>query len=362
MPSARSVAWAKLALTDGLGPQGAFKLLRAFGTPEAILDASPASLAEHVGDRLGETIKLGPDPEALRYCLDWAAQSGHHFLNWDDPSYPQALLRIPDPPICLYFLGRIELLQAPALAIVGSRNATPQGRENARAFARALGQGGWTIVSGLALGIDTAAHEGGLEAPGSSIAVLGTGIDRVYPAANRALAHRLAQSGGLLSEFPLGTAPAAGNFPRRNRLISGLSQGCLVIEAALNSGSLITARLALEQGKEVFAVPGSIHSPFSKGPHRLIRDGAKLVETAQDILEELPRSAPAAITGSPEAGLGSAEDDRVLACLGHDPANLDTLAERCEASVEHVASRLLELELSGKVAALPGGLFQRISR
>ncbi|MBI3147873.1 MAG: DNA-protecting protein DprA [Betaproteobacteria bacterium] len=363
LPGSRSAAWARLLLTPGVGPRTAHALLRAFGSAETVLDASQASLSPIVGEELARALSEGPNAALLDHTLAWIDASGHHFLTWDDGQYPRALLQLPDPPPCLFYLGRPELLARPALAIVGSRNATAQGLENARGFAQALSQAGLTIVSGLAQGIDTAAHRGGLEGAGSSIAVLGTGIDRVYPAKNRDLAHRLAEQGGLLSEFPLGTPPTAGNFPRRNRLISGLSRGCLVIEATLNSGSLITARLALEQGREVFAVPGSIHSPFSKGPHRLLRDGAKLVETAQDVLEELGVLAARSPAEEPSPVEGvSKEHERLLAVLGHDPTTLDLLAQRSGLAVDQLAAWLLDLELSGRIQALPGGFYQRLSR
>ncbi|HEX3136621.1 MAG TPA: DNA-processing protein DprA, partial [Casimicrobiaceae bacterium] len=272
-----------------------------------------------------------------------------------------ALLTIGDPPPVLHYAGKPDLLNRPALAIVGSRNATPQGRENAEAFAAALSAAGLTIVSGLAQGIDAAAHRGGLAGAGSSVAVVGTGIDRIYPAGNKALAHRLAAEGGLLSQFTLGTPPLPGNFPRRNRVISGLVRGVLVVEATPNSGSLITARFAAEQGREVFAIPGSIHSPFSKGCHRLIKDGAKLVETAQDVLEELGL-APARASDRAWAGTPAPDGDaaRVLAALGHDPADVDLLAERTGLDASAIAVALVELELAGQVAQLLGGAFQRV--
>ena len=219
--------------------------------------------------------------------MKWIDQPGNDLLTLADARYPAALLQIADPPLLLYVRGRVELLSHPALAIVGSRSATPAGTRDALAFAETLSNAGLTIVSGLALGIDTAAHRGGLAGASSSIGVVGTGLDRVYPARNRHLAHQLAEDGVLVSEFPLGTPPFPSNFPRRNRVISGLCRGCLVVEAALRSGSLITARQSLEQGREVFAMPGSIHSSLSKGCHWLIKQGAKLVETAQDVLEEL---------------------------------------------------------------------------
>jgi len=257
-------------------------------------------------------------------------------------------------------MGRRELLAAPALAIVGSRNATPQGCADAEAFAAALSAAGLTIVSGLAAGIDAAAHRGGLTGAGSSIAVIGTGPDRVYPARNRDLAHDLVARGLVVSEFAVGTPPQKQNFPRRNRLVSGLSRGVLVVEATLSSGSLITARLAGEQGREVFAIPGSIHSPFSKGCHKLIRDGAKLVETAQDVLDELriPGLRPA--PGNP-ADAGPSAHHAIVAALGSDPCDIDTLVARTRKSPESLAAALVELELDGQVAALPGGRWQRVA-
>ena len=260
-----------------------------------------------------------------------------------------------------YCHGRRELLAAPAFAIVGSRNATPQGCADAEAFAAALSAAGLAIVSGLALGIDAAAHRGGLAGAGSSIAVVGTGPDRVYPARNRALAHDLAARGLVISEFAVGTPPLKQNFPRRNRLVSGLARGVLVVEATLSSGSLITARLAAEQGRDVFALPGSIHSPFSKGGHRLIREGAKLVETAQDILEELGLAAGATASAGPrKRAQADAPARALLRALGHDPADVDTLAARTRLPVADIMATLTALELDRRVAALPGGIWQRI--
>jgi DNA processing protein len=256
----------------------------------------------------------------------------------------------------LYVKGRRALLGQPSLAVVGSRNATAQGVSNAEAFAQAVGAANLCVVSGMAHGIDAAAHRGALRTSGSSIAVVGTGLDRVYPAAHRELAHALASDGLLISEFPLGTPPLAANFPRRNRIISGLSLGCLVVEASLQSGSLITARMALEQGREVFAIPGSIHSPQSKGCHHLIKEGAKLVECAQDILDELGHFAAktdAAI--APSVG-----NHPVLEHLGYDPVDMDSLSLRSGLTIDALSAILLQLELEGQVAALPGGLFQRI--
>ena len=308
---------------------------------------------------------LDAPPEAARLerTLAWLREPGHDLVAWGDPDYPASLLEIGDPPPVLYCMGRRELLAQPAFAIVGSRNATPQGCADAEAFAAALSAAGLAIVSGLALGIDAAAHRGGLTGAGSSIAVIGTGPDRVYPARNRDLAHELAARGLVLSEFAVGTPPQKQNFPRRNRLVSGLARGVLVVEATLSSGSLITARLAGEQGREVFALPGSIHSPFSKGAHQLIREGAKLVETAQDILDELgilpAASAPVATAAAPRAEPRAAMR-AILRALGHDPGDLDTLAARTRLSIPTVLATLTELEIDGRVASLPGGIWQRI--
>jgi DNA processing protein len=357
---ARVEAWASLQLMPGLGGRGLVTLLKAFGGPEEVLAASRASLSRHVPVEVAATIERGPERAALQQTLDWLAHDGNALVAWDDADYPRALLSIPDPPASFHFAGRRELLNQPAVAIVGSRNATPQGLDNAEAFAAALSAAGVTVISGLAVGIDAAAHRGGLTGVGSSLAVVGTGLDRVYPAANRDLAHRLAETGGLISEFALGTAPLPANFPRRNRLISGLARGVLVVEAALRSGSLITARLAADQGRDVFAIPGSIHATLSKGCHKLIKDGAKLVETAQDVLEELGLASGTGSVppvGSQEATTG--EPGKVLAALGHDPTGVDALSKRTGLPAEAVTVALLQLELAGKVAGLPGGVFQR---
>ena len=269
----RAEAWARLQLA-GLAPRVFVDLLRAFGSPEGVLAATPAQRRRHVPATAAARLDAPPDDAQLHATLAWLSLPGHDLVAWGDPTYPRALLEIGDSPPVLYCQGRRELLAAPAFAIVGSRNATPQGCADAEAFGAALSAAGFTIVSGLAQGIDAAAHRGGLRHAGSSIAVIGTGPDRIYPAGNRDLAHELAARGLILSEFAPGTPPLKQNFPRRNRLVSGLSRGVLVVEATLSSGSLITARLAGEQGREVFALPGSIHSPFSKGGHRLIREGA----------------------------------------------------------------------------------------
>jgi DNA processing protein len=312
-------------------------------------------LAAHLSPAHCDALLAGPDPAALQAAESWLAQPGNSLLTLADPDYPQALLEIADPPALLYCKGRRELLGQPALGIVGSRNATPQGLRDAEAFARALADAGLTIVSGLALGIDAAAHRGGLAGAGASIAVIGTGLDRVYPARNQALARQLASDGLIVSEFALGTAPMPGHFPRRNRIISGLARGVLVVEAAPDSGSLITARVATEQGREVFAIPGSIHSPLSRGCHALIKQGAKLVESAADILDELAwekRLAPPAL---PETGA-----DPVLDAFDGAPVTLDALALRTGLTLDALSAKLLALELEGRVATLPGGRYQRI--
>jgi DNA processing protein len=290
----------------------------------------------------------------------WLADPAHHLVAWDDPDFPKALLDTADAPPALFCVGRRELLNRPALAIVGSRNATPQGVENARAFARALSAAGLTIVSGLAIGIDAAAHEGALEGEGSTIACVGTGLDRVYPARHLELAHVISLSGLMVSEFVPGTPPLRQNFPRRNRLISGLAQGVLVVEATLSSGSLITARLAGDQGREVFAIPGSIHSPFSRGCHRLIREGAKLVETAQDVLDELRVPGLKPVPAEADTA-GPSAHQAIVAALGSDPCDIDTLVARTRKTPQSLSAALLELELEGQVAALPGGRWQRVA-
>jgi DNA processing protein len=349
-------AWLRLALIPGLGPVAFREILSAFGSPESALDAPHGALSRLVGDELTTAIHRGPEQRLLEETQRWLALPGNALLTLADAGYPQSLLQISHPPPLLYAKGRVDLLAGDAIAVVGSRNATPAGIANAEAFARELSDAGFAVISGLALGIDAAAHRGGLKGQAGSMAVIGTGMDIVYPARNQALAHELAERGLLLSEFPLGTKPLAANFPRRNRIISGLARGVLVVEAALQSGSLITARYALEQGREVFAIPGSIHSPLSKGTHQLIKQGAKLVESAQDILEEFGSSR------SPARDEELAYDDNapMLAAMGFDPIDLDTLCIRCGLTAESASAMLLTLELDGRIARLPGGKFQRI--
>jgi DNA processing protein len=356
MADARELAaWIELSLVPGLGSQTFRSLLSAFGLPENVLRATRVQLARAISDDLAGRILDRTFGSEVEHALEWSAMAGHAVLTLADPRYPKQLLEISDPPMLLYVSGNEKLLGAPALAVVGSRNATPQGLDNAHNFARAFSEGGMTIVSGLALGVDSAAHHGGLQGRGSTVAVLGTGIDITYPKRNQSLAEKIATDGVLVSEFPLGTPPHAANFPRRNRLISGLSLGCLVVEAALDSGSLITARFAAEQGREVFAVPGSIHSPLSKGCHALIKQGAKLAESAQDVLEEIG----AAVGTIPPLPKALAADHVVLEKMGFDPCDIDTLIARSGLTTEAVSAMLLQLELEGKIARLPGGLYQR---
>jgi DNA processing protein len=329
--------------------------------PEAVLARKRSELAAHLPVTALEAMDSPRVAEMTSRALEWASTADHWIVTLADPTYPRSLLEIPDPPPLLYAHGKVELLQQPWIAVVGSRNASAQGETNAEQFARSLSNAGLTIVSGLALGIDAAAHRGGLAGPSSTVAVLGTGIDVVYPSRNAELAVEISRRGLLVSEFPLGTPAAAQNFPRRNRLISGLGRGCLVVEAALASGSLITARSAAEQGRDVFAMPGSIHSPLSKGCHALIKSGAKLVESADDVLSELAgfRPSGSAHTAQP---MSSAPSSGLLAVMGHDPVDVDSLCARAGLTADQVASELLRLELDGRVAALPGGLYQRLEK
>jgi DNA processing protein len=364
-------SWLRLSLTPGAGNHTARKLLAAFGPPAQIFSAADADLRDVAGPGLATALSHEPPELAtqLQSALDWleheAPDVPRRILNLADPDYPAALLNTEDPPLLLYVLGRIRLPWPAAIAVVGSRNPTPQGEANAQQFARSLAQAGLTVVSGLALGIDGAAHEGALEGAApeqlATIAVVGTGLDSVYPRQHEGLAERIARRGLIVSEYPLGTAPLAANFPRRNRIISGLSEGTLVVEAAVRSGSLITARMASEQGKDVFAIPGSIHSPQSRGCHALLRQGAKLVESAQDVLEELrPGVAMAAARQvAPAPAAPSGAQGELLQALGFDPVSLDALVARTGTSTAELQALLLELELAGHVARLAGGLFQR---
>lgn len=357
--------WIRLERTPGVGPGTARKLLAAFGLPENIFSAGLPSLLQLVHEPVARSLLAplsGETRAQIDKTLEWAAQPGNHALTLADEHYPRSLLDIADPPLIVYAKGRRELLSSPSLAVVGSRNATTQGMVNAEQFSAVLSEAGLTIISGLALGIDTAAHTGGLRGAGSTVAVIGTGADIVYPARNRALAHRIAESGCIVSEYPLGMGALAANFPRRNRIISGLAQGVLVVEAAAQSGSLITARMAGDQGRDVFAIPGSIHSPLSKGCHLLIKQGAKLVESAQDVLEELRHFKPPSLPAAPPSAIGKpAGDTGILAKLGFDPVAPDVLAARCEIDIAALNAELLTLELDGHVEMLPGGMVRRLA-
>jgi DNA processing protein len=384
-------AWLRLSLVDGVGNKAARKLLAAFGLPHTVFAQSTTALEQLVSPLQARAVQTAPEGlEALTQAtLDWLAGTQRdgvqrYMLTLGDPLYPRALLALDDPPLVLYATGAPSVLSSLAskeiandIAIVGSRNPTPQGEANARSFAKSFASTGMHVVSGLALGVDGAAHSGALdaydeapEACGSTIAIVGTGLDRVYPKKHYELAHRIAACGLIISEFPIGTPPLAANFPRRNRIISALTQGTLVVEAAVKSGSLITARLAAEQGKDVFAIPGSIHSTLSKGCHLLIKQGAKLVESAQDVLEELQHPISLQITQSTAAdnGMDSATDaahnghspdHALIEALGFDPVSLDALIARTGINAASLQARLFELEMSGDVSRLPGGLFQR---
>ncbi|MBB5408971.1 DNA processing protein [Paraburkholderia sp. HC6.4b] len=393
-------AWLRLSLAPGLKPAALRLLLGAFGLPQALLAQSPETLVEVAGDAAARAVLAPPGPAfdgQLDAVLAWREQPGNQIVTLDDPAYPPALLTIPDPPPLLYIKGRLDLLHTRAVALVGSRSATPQGIEDARRFARELSAAGVTVVSGLALGIDGAAHRGGLEGAGGTVAVVGTGADLVYPAAHQALARQIAAQGAILSEWPLGTPARAANFPQRNRLIAGLVSGVVIVEAAMRSGSLITARLANEMGRDVFALPGSIYAPLSRGCHRMIKQGARLVETPDEVLEELgfarrpagdarrsaKRAVPlehaglhvssggtalpattAAFADSPASGPApqpalAPDAQRLLAALGHSPTTLEILAARTEMENAALHAALLRLELAGEVTLLPGGRFMR---
>ena len=401
-------AWLRLTLSPGVGNTTGRKLLAAFGLPQAIFGQTEAALAQVVDTKLARGLLREPPtlPALLEATWQWQYASGtadesatqvstspehqprRSIVTLGDAHYPEALLQMEDPPLVLYLLGRGSLgpgqgldgfAQSRSIALVGSRNPTAQGADNAYAFGHAMAAAGLTVVSGMAVGVDGKAHEGALDGASpnalATIAVVGTGLDRVYPRRHLALAHRITQQGLIVSEYPIGTPPLAANFPKRNRLIAALSQGTLVVEAALLSGSLITAKLAADMGREVFAIPGSIHSGMSRGCHALIRQGAKLVETAQDILEELHLPAPTmaisrntAVLEPNEEQADELQDDTanpessLLTALGFDPVSLDALQARCGLPTSRLLAQLMELELLGQVARLPGGLFQRVGQ
>jgi DNA processing protein len=398
-------AWLRLSLTPGVGNITARALLKAFGLPEMIFQKSAAQLQALVSPAVIHQLCLEPEglEDALNTTWDWlqkpaprhAAMTLHkRLLTLADTDYPSSLMLTPDPPCLLYVMGQTQHLhllspaafKAPmAVAVVGSRNPTPQGRINAHEFASSLAQAGLTVISGLALGVDTEAHRGALQGgtlanPLRTVAVVGTGLDRVYPHQNHALALSIAAHGLLISEYPLNTPPITSNFPKRNRLIAGLSQGCLVVEAAARSGSLITAKQAIEMGKEVFAIPGSIHTTVAKGCHDLIKQGAKLVDCAQDILEELKdlpviaqvstetqkSTSRSEIDADVEIAYGlltkNAQSLQVLDHLGQDPVGLDELQIRSGLPTAQLQAELFQLELNGALGRLPGGLYQKLKR
>ena len=366
----RAAAWLRLSLTPGIPGAVARRLAEHAEGLEAVLEAGRGALGEFGVPEPAARSLAGPPPEWLPATLDWLAEPGHDLLTLADPDYPPLLKQVSGAPVALFLRGRRELLGEPHFAIVGSRNPTPQGAENARAFAAYLAGCGLAICSGMASGIDAAAHEGALAAGAPTTAVLGCGPDRAYPAANAGLAQRIAAAGLVISEYLPGTRPLKEHFPQRNRIISGLSLGVLVVEAARRSGSLITARLAGDQGREVFAIPGSIHNPLARGCHQLIRQGAVLVETAADILAEIaplagvalaPPASPATGRPMPPAGAQDADEDyaRLLRALAHDPCGVDALAARTGLTAAEVSSMMLILELQGDVESLPGGRFAR---
>ena len=380
-------AWLRLSMAPGLRPGALRAMLNAFGLPAAILEQPFALLAAATDEASARAALAPPGADFMCYLdavLTWRDLPGNAIVTLDDPAYPPALLTMPDPPALLYIKGRLDLLHAKGVAVVGSRSATPQGVEDAERFARALSEAGLAVVSGLALGIDGAAHRGALSGRGSTIAVIGTGADLVYPAAHQLLARQIAAEGAIVSEWPLGTPARAANFPQRNRLIAGLVGGVLIVEAAMHSGSLITARLDNEMGRDVFALPGSIHAPLSRGCHRMLKQGAKLVETPAEILEELGFVAPPPSKGDftalfeggrpsrqtptpkPTASATDAselapEAQKLLAALGYAPATLEILATRTDMQEATLQSTLLQLELAGHLTVLPGSQFARAS-
>ncbi|WP_321960033.1 DNA-processing protein DprA [Paraburkholderia sp. J7] len=397
-------AWLRLALAPGLRPAALRALLGAFGLPQNVLAQPFAALAAVAGAQAAHAALAGPRPDftaQLEALQAWCATPGNALVTLADPAYPPRLLDMPDPPPLLYAKGRLELLHARAVAVVGSRSATPQAIDDAARFARTLAAAGLTVVSGLAHGVDGAAHRGALHEHGGTVAVIGTGADLVYPPAHHPLATEIASHGALVSEWPLGTPARSANFPQRNRVIAALVEGVVVIEAAQRSGSLITARLANEMGRDVFALPGSIHAPLTRGCHGLIKQGAQLVESPEEVLEALnigqpsgagralasrreprrqkvsvPFDRPRRNTGEtlplplersragarkPPASLG-AEARRLLEALGHAPATVEILAQRTDMAEAVLQGTLLQLELAGHLDALPGGWFVRASR
>lgn len=360
----------KLVHTKGIGPKTAIKLFEIFGSYKAITTASAETLRNSgLSKKKIESLSSKESELAVDVDLRWAEAQGNYLLAITSPAYPEQLKRIPDPPLVLYVKGDPEVLQTTQLAIVGSRNPTPSGTETAFEFAKYLSQMGLTITSGMALGIDAAAHKGTLTQGGLTVAVAATGLDRVYPARHESLAHSIIEEGAIVSEMPIGTRPRAEFFPRRNRIISGLSLGTLVVEAAVQSGSLSTARHSAEQNREVFSIPGSIHSPQSRGCHHLIRQGAKLVETADHILEEIgalvsshkPFTPAENTTEKMEKSSVELDDSyqQLLAAIDFSPQSIDRLIERCGLPAKDVSSMLLILELDGHITSAGGGKYMR---
>jgi DNA processing protein len=368
-------SWIKLWRVSGVGAKYYQRLLESFDNPADVFNASASSLKQAgISQNLANAILDDKDSDSATTDLEWLnAADNHHIITISCPEYPRLLKQTDSPPPLLYVHGNLSIINDPQLAIVGSRNPTQSGMTSAYDFAKYLGQTGLCITSGLALGIDGSAHQGALDANAPTIAIIATGIDRVYPAKHRELAHKIVENGAIISEFPIGTQPRSGNFPRRNRIISGLAHGTLVVEAALKSGSLITARLASEQGREVFAIPGSIHNPLAKGCHQLIRQGAKLVETAQDILEEMSAvidlsqidqiAIPATheeVESPTQASNEDPDHQHLLDKMGYDPISIDNLVVSTGFKPESIAAMLLILELQSQVSSNGGGTYTRI--
>ena len=365
------VYWLRMHEIQGLGRQTTYQLLKAFGSAEAIFAASHANLRKVVSDDIANQIKAETVSDQIKITLEWLAEPNNHLITLADEDYPRLLLETSDPPPILFAKGQLSCLQQPSIAIVGSRNPTAQGEKNAHEFAMLLAEFGFTIVSGLAIGIDAAAHRGALASNGKTIAVVGTGLDIVYPAKHRELAHEIIKQGLLISEFSLGTPSLPQNFVQRNRVISGLSMGCLVVEASLQSGSLITAKFATEQDRDVFAIPGSIHSPQSKGCHQLIKQGAKLVDAVQDIVHELKSEHFVSLAAIPlkknfiPAKNTSPEeiphaDKALLDLMSFEPVTVEYLLQHSGLTSDTLSSILISLELDNKIASMPGGRYQRI--
>ncbi|HLX55373.1 MAG TPA: DNA-processing protein DprA [Aquella sp.] len=351
-------SWLRLALIPKVGPKTVLKLLHHFKTAENILAQDSNTLAQFVGNTIARLIINNAGEKAVNDAYTWLEQDKNNsIISLEDPIYPKELAEITDPPIILFAKGDLSLLSKPKFTIIGTRHPTEQGMLNAFNFAQNLANLNLTIVSGMADGIDRHAHLGGLDGTGKTIGVIGTGIDRIYPASNKDLFHKVAEKGLLLSEFALGTQPFVGNFPRRNRIVAGLSTGCLVIESAIDGGSMITANMALEMGREVMAIPGSIHNPVARGCHKLIKTGAKLIETTNDIIEELQ------ITKGVQTRVTAKHpDDPILQIMGYDAVNIDHICSKLNTSFAEICANLLALELDGRITNCGNGKYQRIFR